>query len=367
LSAVAQVFSSTKVKTMTVKTRKDIINLLFFLALVPAASLYAAETLKPGGTAVTNTEPSADPGSAPQTLASQIQQSLALVSELERLGGPYADKLGEAYLELGNMLAAEGKHEEALSGFEKALHFVRINNGLNHPAQLKILESMINSGFALESWDYTDDQIHLYWHITSRSFASGSVERQQALAQLQSWQSLAAAENLITVIPGTLEETTRLYEVEIGSFEQTGTPDPESAEIKAALLLGKAELLYQRAVLTESRPLSSFRNSSVKMTTQRQCMPSRQPSGRITQVCIATTAPNIDYYVDQTRNKDMAIFGYLNEMKASVLEAYEVLMQIETMSSDKLFMLTRVHGMTRDFNEMAARYQRPLAHAVGSR
>jgi hypothetical protein len=54
-------------------------------------------------------------------------------------------------------------------------------------------------------------------------------------------------------------------------------------------------------------------------------------------------------------------------MKASVLEAYEVLMQFKKMSSGKHSMLTRVHGLTSDFNEMAARYQTPLAHAVGSR
>jgi tetratricopeptide (TPR) repeat protein len=242
---------------MAVKTRKDIIFLLFFLALVPATALHAAEALKPGMHPASIPDSSTASSTKLHTPADRIQQSLAHVSDLEGLGGAYANQLGEAYLDLGNLLASEGRHKDALSNFEKALHFVRINNGLSHPAQLNILESMINSSFALESWENTDDQIQLFWHITSRSFAPGSRERLQALAQLESWQALAAAENLIAVIPSTLDNTTKLYEVEIGSFKDSGTPDLASAETKAALLLGKAELLYQRAVLTESRPLTS--------------------------------------------------------------------------------------------------------------
>jgi tetratricopeptide (TPR) repeat protein len=356
---------------MTKREKKNSCLLLFILTLTPVAAPFAADAPTPAPTPASNFSSSANAPdiinanySRNENAPDEFAQTQSMINELERLGGAYANELGEAYLDMGNLLSAAGEHENALENFDKALQMNRIHNGLSHPSQLSILEAMINNSFAMEAWETADDQINLFWHVASRNFAAGNPERLQALEQLQAWQTFAATNHFLPGMLNAMEDTTRLFEHEIASFANDGLKDLETAETRAALLLGKADLLYQRALLTEAQSLTSFKDGTLKMNMQRQCMPTMQPSGKIAQVCVNTAAPNVGFYVEQTKKRDMVVFAYLNEMKASVLEAYDALMQFDTMSSGKLTMLSRVHGMTSEFNTVAARYQKPLAHDI---
>jgi len=371
---LVHVFPEKKVKTMTIKHKKCRYIFLILLPLFSSASPLAADisgvVYGPERRPSTNLNPAG-------TVKEKSALSLRLpdnqlriesrIRELEQSGGAYAGDLIESYLDLGNAYSAQGKHEEAISEYDKALQLTRIHNGLTHPGQLPVLETMINTGLELQSWETVDRNVALYWHAASRHFQPGSQERLYALELLGSWHDMAATENLMPNMLSQLKSTTLLYEQEIGLVTETGTENPQALLIMATLLLGKADLLYKRAIMVESLTLTQYKAGSPKIGRQRQCVPSIQPSGKITQVCSNIDSLDVGYYINQTRKRDAEVFGYLNDMKASSLEAFALLMQIDNDSVERLALLSRVHENSREFNEVAARYQTNLAHDIPGR
>ena len=78
---------------------------------------------------------------AAQDGASYRQQ----VSELEREGGPYANTLAEPLAGLGRLHRQNGDIAEAQRHYQRALHVVRVNDGLYSERQLPILRALFES------------------------------------------------------------------------------------------------------------------------------------------------------------------------------------------------------------------------------
>jgi len=67
------------------------------------------------------------------------------VSELEGEGGPYADALAEPLTGLGRHYRQQGDMEQALLHYRRALHVVRVNDGLYSERQMPILRELLNA------------------------------------------------------------------------------------------------------------------------------------------------------------------------------------------------------------------------------
>lgn len=66
----------------------------------------------------------------------------ARLDQLERSEGPYAQTLAEPLADLGRYYRRSGDHNDALRVFNRALHLVRVNEGLSSPAQLALLDEL---------------------------------------------------------------------------------------------------------------------------------------------------------------------------------------------------------------------------------
>jgi hypothetical protein len=93
----------------------------------------------------------------------------------------------EAVLAEAGTLQAAGRHRDALRGYRRAIHLTRINEGLDTPAQIGLLERVLESQLALGLREAADGtQANLY-RLRLRH-AAGSAERLAAAAAYSDWK-----------------------------------------------------------------------------------------------------------------------------------------------------------------------------------
>lgn len=83
----------------------------------------------------------------PAVLTPEIMERLDKRAEeiisLERLGGPYSQELTEPLLATASLAAEYGDDERAIELYRWGLYTLRVNTGLNSPAQLPIIEQIL--------------------------------------------------------------------------------------------------------------------------------------------------------------------------------------------------------------------------------
>lgn len=113
--------------------------------------------------------------------ARQLEQLEADLSARETRRGPYAPELSDPILQLAALHASGGNPVEGLRHYEQALHLIRINNGLLHPAQLPVLRKLAELYARIGDWR----SAQLAWRYAYRVHGMG----QEALSE----ESLADA------------------------------------------------------------------------------------------------------------------------------------------------------------------------------
>jgi len=141
--------------------------------------------------------PQTPPGA--DEVAKTIDRYRKLVSADESSRGVYDQRLGEDLLGLGLALAEAGENRLALDALRRSLHITRINQGLESPAQLPILEQLIKQNMAVRDWDAVEQNYaYLYW-VNRRSLGNMSPELLPVLRRLGQWH--LSAEYLDSTTP----------------------------------------------------------------------------------------------------------------------------------------------------------------------
>ncbi len=83
-----------------------------------------------------------DPGAAAPAVDTDAASYLRQLRELEQEGGPYADSLAEPLAGLARLQRASGDIVNAQQAYQRALHVVRINDGLYSERQVPILKAL---------------------------------------------------------------------------------------------------------------------------------------------------------------------------------------------------------------------------------
>ncbi len=112
------------------------------------------------------------------------QQMLAL----EEAGGPYADMLSEPLMGMGWHYRQQGELEQALGSFQRALHVVRINDGLYSERQVPIVQALLDVYRSSGEYESLDERYDYYFRL----FGNGKppftdIRLRAALAYLR-WQ-----------------------------------------------------------------------------------------------------------------------------------------------------------------------------------
>jgi tetratricopeptide (TPR) repeat protein len=296
------------------------------------------------------------PGFAQAASASAPESYTQLIAQLEARGAD-GTELGEAYTGLGNALQILGRHVDAAAAFDRALQALRENNGLYELEQLPVVQARLDSSLALASWQEVEAGKQLAHLIALRNPGTSTEVRYQTLRELGLWKLRAAEEELL---PNSLEgvrDAAMLYRHEL---ERPGVRASYGSLSLANLYLDLAALEFLLAREKLALPITEYTTGGTRRTTEVLCQTVHTPDGRTREVCRSLEVPNLEYFMGLSDRKYDQIRDHLDAMKASVLEAYDVLLaEVATPNRDEaLSLLAEVHRLTDAFNGFVAENSR---------
>lgn len=145
-----------------------------------------------------------------EALSVSVAQLQAAVERRELEGGPYAAGLAESLGDLARSLEALGKTDEAMSARERALHLLRVNEGLYSPAQAPLVRAMLDSLRAQGDFGTLDQRYDYFFRLFGAGRKPWSEVRWSALLEYLRWQREALNRNLEGGGKERLYETYRL-------------------------------------------------------------------------------------------------------------------------------------------------------------
>ena len=122
-----------------------------------------------------------DPGENEQNLQSELLTH-------EQAGGPYADGLAEPLASLGRQYVQQGDHLQAQRSYQRALHIVRVNDGLYSDRQLPILKELLNTYRATGNLEALDDRYEYFFRLHGSGQPPYTDSRIEASLEYLRWQ-----------------------------------------------------------------------------------------------------------------------------------------------------------------------------------
>lgn len=116
--------------------------------------------------------------------------------ELEYSAGPYAPGLAEDLGDLARLFEASGQSVRALEIRERALHLVRVNEGLYSPAQGPLVRAILESLRAAGEYQALDDRYSYFFRLYGAGRPPWSDARWSATMEYLRWQREALRRGL---------------------------------------------------------------------------------------------------------------------------------------------------------------------------
>jgi tetratricopeptide (TPR) repeat protein len=110
------------------------------------------------------------------------------VEQAEVSGGPYSTELSDPYVGLGYDYLKRGDNKGALEAYRRALHLVRINDGLNSQRQIPILREIIDIYRNMGNSDALNDIYEYYARILKFDQPPLTEEKLQASLEYMDWE-----------------------------------------------------------------------------------------------------------------------------------------------------------------------------------
>ena len=110
------------------------------------------------------------------------------VHEMELSGGPYAAGLTDPLINLGFYYKARGDIESSLESYRRALHLVRVNDGLSSDRQIPILREMLEIYRSMGDYAALGDLYNYYYHVRKLGQAPLTQDRLDASLEYFAWE-----------------------------------------------------------------------------------------------------------------------------------------------------------------------------------
>ncbi|MEM1111165.1 MAG: hypothetical protein AAGI11_04595 [Pseudomonadota bacterium] len=111
--------------------------------------------------------------------------------EMELDGGPYADGLSEPLFDLGRALEGAGDPEDALPVYQRALHILRVNDGLYSPRQAPLVRAILDLYRTSGDLPALDDRYDYFFRLYGSGQAPYDDVRLRAALEYLRWQQEA--------------------------------------------------------------------------------------------------------------------------------------------------------------------------------
>lgn len=131
---------------------------------------------------------------SPERLA-ELRDEAALLAEqiqlLEYEQGPYGPGLSESLGDLARIFEEAGDVDGAMGARERALHLLRVNEGLNSPSQGPLVRELLNSLRRRGEFEALDDRYDYFFRLYGAGRPPWSEARWNAFLEYLSWQRQA--------------------------------------------------------------------------------------------------------------------------------------------------------------------------------
>ena len=121
---------------------------------------------------------------------SQADESsyLLQLETLELAGGPYSDALAEPLSSLGHYYRGRGEYTQALALYGRALHVVRVNDGLYSERQIPMVRDLLNVYRLLGDMQALDDRYEYFFRLYGSGQPPFTDLRLRASLEFLRWQ-----------------------------------------------------------------------------------------------------------------------------------------------------------------------------------
>ena len=162
-------------------------------------------------------EPSALP---PLQSAPEAEAWLRRVQEREWAQGPYGSGISETLLDAANYFHSRGDYRSAIVHWRRAVHLIRVNNGLYSRLQLPTLQRLLETYLALGDLESADEiQGYLYF-LSGQNNPTGSPAHIAATVTWVDWERQRWLREPDPDDPGELLSLWRLLEQETREDEE---------------------------------------------------------------------------------------------------------------------------------------------------
>ncbi len=261
-------------------------------------------------------------------LSQSIAEFEQEIRKREAEHGVYDPATGEYLLSVGLVYQNDGRHDEAVEAFARALQIKRVNEGLQSTGQLLILEQLIKSNIASANWEEVDRNYQQLLWIHKRNYDAGDPRLLPVVDMVGRWKLKAYKENLLdSSALSTIGESEKLFRDTINILErQYGENDPRLINP----LYGRALTNYQYAIEVANTPQDQFHGAGSPTRTQVICRTVPTPNGGARRICNTLRVPDPSYYATQSNNKDFA----LGQRIVAVGKALKQIVQIHEAQPD---------------------------------
>ncbi|WP_133125925.1 tetratricopeptide repeat protein [Pseudohalioglobus lutimaris] len=122
---------------------------------------------------------------AENTLAQDYHQQLL---DMELQQGPYSPALAEPLDALGGYYLQQGLHSQAVAMYSRALHVVRVNDGLYSERQVPLLRGLLSAYREAEDWQTLDARYAYFFRLLGNGKPPFTELRLRAALEFLRWQ-----------------------------------------------------------------------------------------------------------------------------------------------------------------------------------
>lgn len=197
-----------------------------------------------GGTVYRNNDPDSPydarnfiPSDATAPTEILLQQLWLRENELS----PYSPELAPLLEDLGAAQFLDGQYPDAIDTYRRAVHLLRVNEGLNTPSQAGMVGQMIEAYLRIGDYVSADDQQRYLFRIRKQNHALDDPAMLEAVDQLAHWHRSAYLSRFDRLRFPRIVELFDLYEEMLGGVdEQYG----DLSRTKLPYLEGKLRTAY---------------------------------------------------------------------------------------------------------------------------
>lgn len=157
-----------------------------------------------------------------------------------------------------------GSHIDAVAAYKEAIHVLRINQGLYNPAQLDLLDAMIESEISLQNWEQVDRHYAYMENLYRRLYDITDPRLESGLQKVVSWHVNALNMNIDGKRIEHLQKANKLFKLRLHIAQLTLHTDHP-----------KLDFLYRNIEICERQ---LFLASDLSREMQRRQQRARQNS-----------------------------------------------------------------------------------------